>query len=136
MHSVVDYQKETFRYDFVLSNWIFVWFLLYYVGAVPFSPLLAVLIGLACNTYEYVSKQKNESVAWRKNYILWNINIKILPVAILLARHNKIHWKKDLLVMVGLYILFLFWVYVNGKINPSYKALNPFNFNRKEQHLY
>lgn len=138
MYTPFDYKdafrKETFRYDLVLSNWVFVWFLLYYVGVVPFSPLFAILIGLASNTYEFLSKQKDESVAWRKNYILWNVNIKILPAAILLARRDKIRWKKDLLVMAGFYVLFLFWVFVNGKVTPSHKPLNPFNFNTKEQH--
>lgn len=135
-HDGMTEHKETFRYDFVFSNWIFVWFVLYYLGAIPFSPLLAIWIGLACNTYEFLSKQKHESDAWRKDYILWNVNIKILPAAILLARREKIRWKNDFVVILGVYALFLFWVFVNGKINRTHKPLNPFNFNAKEQHLY
>jgi hypothetical protein len=128
------YGDTPFRYDFVFSNWIFVWFLLYFLRAVPFSPLLAMLTGLACNTYEYLSKQQEKSLAWRKNYLLWNIHIKILPVFFLLAYEHKFSWRHDLGVMTGVYLVFLGWVFVNGKMSLS-NAMNPFNFNTKEQPL-
>ena len=129
-HSV---KNETFRYDYVFSNWIFVWFLFYYLGAVPFSPLLTMFIGLVCNTYEFLSKKKDVSFAWQKDYILWNINIKVLPAIILLLSKTKIHWIKDLLFMLLVYALFLFWGFVNGRIGRSRKAKSNFNFNEKDQ---
>ena len=127
---------ETFRYDFVLSNWIFAWFLLYYFGIVPFSPLLAILVGFVCNTYEFLSKQKDESLSWRIDYIWWNMIIKMMPALIILvSRNNQIKWKQDVIVILGLYGLFLVWVFINGKVSPSHKAMNPFNFNAKDKNL-
>ena len=127
------YVNEPFRYDYVLSNWIFVWFLLYFARVIPVSPLLAMLIGLACNTYEFVSKQQEQSFFWRTHYIFWNLNLKILPLVLLLAKGDRIHWKHDLFVLGIVYGLFLCWGVLQGK-NAS-RGMNPFNFNVTEQPL-
>ena len=39
------------RNDFVFSNWIVVWFILYYIGLIEYSPLLILIIALIVNTY-------------------------------------------------------------------------------------
>lgn len=127
---------ESLRYDYVLSNWLFVWFLLYWFGILRFSPLLAILIGLVCNTIGFILVQKWKSVAWRKHYILWNMNIKFWPAVILLGKKNQINWKQDILVMIGFFLLFLCWGLINslmnGRINPYYNARNPFDFNSRD----
>jgi hypothetical protein len=124
------------RPDFVLSNWVFLWFVLYFFGLVRHSPLLVIVIGIIANTYEYLSSRKGKSVAWELHYVFRNLLIKVLPVVYLFYRHDQIKWREDLITMVVVYGLFLFWVAINGALwSGTYRPMNPFNFNSKDSNL-
>ena len=125
---------DEYRFDYVYSNWIFTWFVLYYAGFVRVPPTLALYVGLVANTYDFISTQKGKTTAWKAFYIVRNILIKIIPVAILYFTESRFVWKTQLKTTLFLYALFLVWVTLNlwfhsKKPNP----VNPFNFNSKDE---
>lgn len=124
---------DKYRWDAVFSNWIYVWFGLYFVGAVKYSPLLPILVGIVANTYEYFQFKDDKSTRWGNKYLLWNLNIKILPAVILLYQGVRIRWKQDCPIVLLVYGLFLLWMYVNGFFESN--KMNPFNFNAKYEKL-
>ena len=121
---------ETFRGDLVFSNWVFVWFVLYWTGIIRQSPLLALLVGAAANTHEFLSTRKGKTIAWQMHYFIRNIFIKIVPISLILfSKNHSIHWKESLITVAVFYTTFLGWVHLNGASFSD--AENPFNFNKK-----
>ena len=125
------------RPDLVLSNWVFLWFVLYFIGLVRQSPLLVILIGIVANTYEYLSIRKGKGFAWELHYVLRNLFIKVVPAIIILSSKDpRIKWREDFMTMGVFYGLFLLWVFLNGVFGANIKRpMNPFNFNVKDTNL-
>lgn len=117
---------KRFRFDYVFSNWVYVWFALFFLGFVKASPLLPILIGVVCNTYQYLYFKNSKGAKWGLKYLWWNMNIKLFPALVLLCSGTRIRWKKDLLAFGGVYLVYLVWVNMNGK--GKFQA-NMFDFN-------
>jgi hypothetical protein len=116
--------EKGFRFDYVFSNWVYVWFALFFLGVVRASPLLPILAGVVCNTYQYLYFKDSKSAKWGIKYLWWNLNIKLFPALVLLCSGNRIRWKSDLLALGGVYLVYLVWVNINGK---ERQALFDFN---------
>ena len=121
------------RPDFILSNWVFVWFVLYYLRVIKQSPFLVLIVGFVVNTYEYITTNKGKCLAWKLQYIIRNFFIKIIPILLIFySKDNGIKWKKGLITIGLFYAVFLCWIYINRWFgSPVQKPQNPFNFNKK-----
>lgn len=122
-----------YRFDYVYSNWIFTWFVLYYMGFVRVPPTLALYVGLVANTYDFISTSSGKTNEWKTFYVVRNILIKILPIIILnFTQTARFIWKDQIQSALFLYALFLIWVTVNLRVHSKKpNPVNLFNFNPK-----
>jgi len=96
------------RLDFVLSYWIFAWYLLYMFGVPVSSPKLALLCGVLLNVGSLFFMSD-----WRRIvlFLLINLFIKVIPLYTL--RFERIDVARDIPVLVGVGCLYLAWMYLN-----------------------
>jgi hypothetical protein len=101
-----------YRFDLVLSYWIFAWFLLHMAGLIRASPKLALCVGLAANILQWIMLVVYYGDApmamW---FILVNIFIKVIPLY--LVWRERIRWRQDLEnlgILVAVYLLYCFAV--------------------------
>jgi hypothetical protein len=97
-----------YRFDLVLSYWIFAWFLLHMAGLIRASPKLALAVGLAANTVQWIMLVVYYGDApmamW---FIFINIFIKVIPLY--LVWRERIRWRQDLEnlgILVAVYLLY------------------------------
>ena len=103
----------------VFSNWILVWFILYYFKLISFSPKFAITIGLLENIIKIILM-----LLWGKSikstilFIIIVIIIKILPFYYL---RNESYNLKDIYFTFGLFLVYNIWLYINNQnlINNS-----------------
>jgi hypothetical protein len=118
------------RPDFLLSYWIFVWFLIYYnIGAFKHplitkfkkhgSPLLSLWIALFFNVYEliYVMILKFDIIIFIKYVFMFSL-IKALPIYLLYRKGEQIHWLNDVLVLLVVLSIYVGYLYANNS-NPQ-----------------
>jgi hypothetical protein len=126
-------QRENLRLDYVFSNWIYAWFILFFFGLVRNSPLLPILIGIVANAYEYISLKDSKSELWGTNYLIWNMNIKLFPAAVILCgKSNNIKWKEDVVALFLVYGIYMGWLFLNGVFaRKPINNKNVFNYNTR-----
>lgn len=121
---------KPFRLDMIPSNWILIWFILFYFKIIKYNPKLALLLATIINTIQIFV------MIYFKNSF---INIFILSLLVLLVkciplwllRKTKYEMKQLLYVFVFL-ILYTGWLYINGETLYSFstKAYNETKHNR------
>jgi len=112
---------EVIRVDFILSYWIFVWWILYMLGIIKNNPKLFLIIALITNIIVFFVKFKNKY----HNIFLFLIVvfiIKIIPLYTL--RNIDINFNQDFPIIIYTCLLYLFWIYINDKINYLYALIN------------
>lgn len=101
------------RFDLVFSYWIFLWFILYIFNFTSFSPKFALIIGLLENiimgimVFTYTISYT--SILY---FTILNFCIKVLPL--LYLKNEKIY-TKDIYFTLGLFLVFIVWLYINGQ---------------------
>lgn len=101
------------RDDFIFSNWIFVWFILYYIGLIEYSPLFILVLALLENIYTIglmvVNKVRSLAIMYFAIVVLF---AKFIPLY--LIRNEKIKMN-DIIFTLLLFNTYLVWLLVNGK---------------------
>jgi hypothetical protein len=111
---------EVIRVDFILSYWIFIWWILYMLGIVEYNPKLFLIIGLITNIIGLFIKMKNAYVN-KYIFIIVVIITKIIPLYTL--KNTEINFFQDLSIIIIICIIYLFWLYVNNKFSILYTLL-------------
>jgi hypothetical protein len=94
------------RFDYVFSYWLFLWYLLYEVGVVPFNPLPFLALGGIYNLGQLLLGQ----AANPGLFLFINLFIKILPIYSLRGVPVRmIDIKAGLLY----FLVYLGWMYTN-----------------------
>jgi hypothetical protein len=112
---------EVIRVDFILSYWIFVWWILYMLGIIEKNPKLFLIIALITNIIVFFIKFKNKYDNIFLFLIVFFI-IKIIPLYTL--RNIEINFNQDFPIIIYICLLYLFWIYINDKINYLYALIN------------
>jgi hypothetical protein len=101
------------RFDFVLSYWIFAWFLLYYYKYVTYNPLLLLIVAGIENVVllSLMIYYKNPLFTILL-FIIINTFIKIIPIYLL--RNTKVTLC-DIKSYVVVFLIYLIWMYLNKK---------------------
>jgi len=104
--------RYRYGFDLILSNWIFVWYLLYIFCIVQVSPKLAIIIALIINAITflvmiYVKRPIIELVL----FIMVQVVIKIIPLYTL--RNIKIDFVKDFQNLILVALIYLLWLHIN-----------------------
>ncbi len=102
------------RFDFVFSYWIFVWFVLYWFKWIDFSPKLALCLGLFENLVLFLFIILRKSWIFTFSFVVINLFIKIIPLYLL--KNDKIYILRDLLNLVFVFLIYISWIFINGKL--------------------
>jgi len=102
-----------YRFDIVLSYWIFVWYLLYITKCVKYSPKLALILALIENIFGifHMLFIKHVSIARFCLNIFTTCCIKVYPLYTL--RNVTINYKEDVKLLTVITIVYLLWIYLN-----------------------
>jgi len=111
---------EVIRFDFILSYWIFIWWILYMLGIVKYNPKLFLIIALITNIIVFFVKLKNNLNIFPLLIVVFIT--KIIPLYTL--RKIVINFKQDFPIIIYICLLYLFWIYINDKINYLYALIN------------
>ncbi len=97
------------RFDLLFSYWIFTWYLFYICGWTTYNPTLAILIGIIENMTMLFSmyKTKPSTIIF---YIIALFLFKLLPFFSITHRIQFI----DFIVTMLLFIIYVWWLYLNG----------------------
>ena len=95
----------------VFSYWILLWFILYYFKLTSFSPKFAITMGILENIVLFIFMliwgTSTRTIIW---FAIINTLIKILPFYYL---RNESYNLKDIYATIGLFLLFIIWLYIN-----------------------
>ena len=101
------------RVDFILSYWIFTWYILYIINIISYSPKLIIMLGILENLITLIIM-----ILYGSNcktiiyFIIINIIIKVIPFYTI--RNDKIK-SRDIYSTIILILIYLFWVKINGQ---------------------
>ena len=103
------------RVDLIFSNWITVWFILYFIGWIKYSPKFAVTIGLLENTYlMFILKTANIQTILSLMFV---ISIKFMMFYI--VRNDTLR-KIDIGFSLILFMIYIVWVHINNETIVGY----------------
>jgi len=121
--------------DFILSYWIFAWFVLYYIGIIQTPPLLLLWIGLTANLGELIYLIYLKVAFYNlSKFIIINTCLKIIPLFLIGNQKITLYEIKASVVFV---LTYLIWIVVNGvSILDYYKQfLNNYRFENGKKTL-
>jgi hypothetical protein len=108
-----------YRFDYILSYWIFVWFLLYLYDIVPFSPHLSIILALLFEIGILFAMIYNRaSIYYIGLFIIITILIKVVPLYIL--QNETIDYTSEFFYMVCLVAVYAGWLRINNKDAAEY----------------
>lgn len=122
---------KSYRFDFVFSYWIFLWYIFYILKIVKYNPKWALTIGLIENTFLFALMifYKNSFI----NIFLFcfiNIFIKILPLWSLRKTTYEINGFYSMIILFCIYLL---WLKINNL--DILKNSEWFNYIKKDNEL-
>jgi len=107
-----------YRFDFVFSYWIFVWYLLYEVKLTTYNPKLAILLGLFENAC-ILGMMIYFNNAWTYIFLFCLVNLFLKVIPFWRLRHTS-YAKKDAYALLFYFMIFLTWIYVNDQTLTKY----------------
>ena len=99
------------RFDYNFSYWIVLWFLLYYFHYIKYSPKFWLIFSIIFSFVSLITMiyYKNPIIYIIIFFIIISI-IKIYPLYLI---HNKPYKICDFLFGIFLFIIYLFWLFIN-----------------------
>ena len=99
------------RADLVFSYWIYIWFILYELQIIDYSPKFPLILGVIYNVIMLIFMTlygtSRRTIFY---FIVINTLIKVLPLYYL--REESIRMS-DIYFTGGLFLLFVFWLHLN-----------------------
>ena len=99
------------RADLVFSYWIYIWFILYELQIIDYSPKFPLILGVIYNVimlfFMTLYGTSRRTIFY---FIVINTLIKVLPLYYL--REESIRMS-DIYFTGGLFLLFVFWLHLN-----------------------
>ena len=69
----------------IFSYWIFIWFILYYIGLIKYNPLFLLIIGYIFTLFELIFMIINKISKYNLiKFIIINIIIKFIPILLII----------------------------------------------------
>lgn len=110
----------------MFSYWLVIWFILYYLKYIKYSPILILLIayiGTICTTFYYIDN--NISKYNLIKFLIINNIIKLIPI-LLIIKFPLIITKDDLGMTIFLLIIYIL-IMINLNKNPYIHYKNAIN---------
>ena len=116
------------RIDFLLSYWIFFWYLLYELKIIKYNPKLALSIALISNIIPLTLMiyYKN-NISYILLLLVINFFIKVIP---LLRLKNKINYCEDMYIIGIIVIFYILWLSINDINIKNFNFIDDIKSNR------
>jgi hypothetical protein len=103
------------RLDLIFSNWIFVWFLLFYFGLTKYNPSFALLLACIVIIFEIFALLLQGTNEYNiKKFIIMNILLKQIPLLILFLENRIKIVDKDVYFAFVLFFIYNIYLLING----------------------
>ncbi len=103
------------RLDLIFSNWIFIWFVLFYVGLTKYNPTFAILLASVMILSEiFILLWLGANEYNIKKFIILNIIMKNVPLLILFSINKLKINKKDIYFSFILFFIYNIYLFING----------------------
>ena len=103
-------------FDIIFSNWIFIWFLLYWSGLIKYNPFfIFIMVFIICNLYliyAYYYKKLNNYNIYK--LLVLNFLFKFIPIMILILTKNNKFNINDILFSIVFFILYQIYLHINN----------------------
>ena len=112
-----------FRYDYVLSIWIFVWFLLFITGIIKVNPILILFIASIIDSIAIIYKiYYKESYNNIYKFFIIQCFIKYIPLFLVWKIDKKIFTKQNIKHTLIFICIYMMYMYINvGSIQEILK---------------
>lgn len=106
----------------IISNWIFLWFILYCFGIVKYNPLFILIVGYIITVGELIYMAlRNISKYNFFKFLIINVLLKFIPILILLSQSTEI---KIIDIYASIYLV-LIYIFIMSILNKDpYKFYN------------
>ncbi len=99
--------------DHIFSYWIFIWFIFYLFGFIKYNPKFAIMVGIIENIMIMIAMiYMNTSKKLLLLFFIMFLILKMIPFMII---KNTIINTNDIGVTFMMFILYLCWMFINGK---------------------
>ena len=103
--------EKDYRFDYVFSYWIFTWYVLYEFKIIAYNPKIALVLGLIENLVILLLMfYFANSFIYIFLFCFVNFFLKVLP---LWRLRNTGYYRTDLYALIGLFIIYMVWLYIN-----------------------
>ena len=122
----------------IFSYWIFIWFILYYLGLTKYNPLFLLLVGYIFTLFEFIYLIINKTSKYNFiKFFIINILIKFIPILLIIKFPLRFNLD-DIYVSIYLIITYLIIMSIMNK-NPYeyYKLMiNTYIYNDNKSKTY
>lgn len=117
--------EDFYRIDYILSFWIFAWFLLFFFGITKFSPFFVLLLGVIHNTTAYFIEGRGRPIVDQLIFIIGNFIIKLAPVLYLIIRKQAHISINDIIVTFIVFMVYTIWMFINNRMDKVTGLFQP-----------
>lgn len=98
--------------DYIFSDWIFIWWILFYFKFTKYNPKFILIVSLIqnCFMFLYLFKQNTKKIVIISFFII-DLIIKIIPIILII--NTKIN-KDDIYFTILLYLVYNLYLYIKN----------------------
>ena len=112
----------------IFSYWIFVWFILFYIGLTKYNPLFILIIGYIFTLFEFIYLIIKKTSRYNLiKFMIINIIIKFIPILLIIKFPLRFDLKD---IYISIYLIF-FYI-----ITMSIMNKNPYEYYKLMLHTY
>lgn len=108
----------------IFSYWIFIWFILYYLGLTKYNPLLILIVAYIFTLFELIYLIKNNISKYNFiKFFIINIIIKLIPILLIIKFPLRLNINDIYISIYLILIYFIIMIILNKNPYDYYKML-------------
>ena len=112
----------------IFSYWIFVWFILFYIGLTKYNPLFILIIGYIFTLFEFIYLIIKKSSRYNLiKFMIINIIIKFIPILLIIKFPLRFNIDD---IYFSIYLIFFYFIIM------SIMNKNPYEYYKLMIHTY
>lgn len=122
----------------IFSYWIFVWFILFYIGLTKYNPLFILIIGYIFTLFEFIYLIIKKTSRYNLiKFMIINIIIKFIPILLIIKFPLKFNIDD---IYVSIYLMFLYVIIMSIMNKNPYEyyklMINTYLYNDEKYKTY
>lgn len=122
----------------IFSYWIFVWFILFYIGLTKYNPLFILIIGYIFTLFEFIYLIIKKTSRYNLiKFMIINIIIKFIPILLIIKFPLKFNIDD---IYVSIYLMFLYVIMMSLMNKNPYEyyklMINTYLYNDEKYKTY